>query len=116
MNQVEAQHVVIYATEQGTVPFEEWLGKLDPVARRRTLARIRRLESGNFGDCASVGKGVHELRLFFGPGYRVYFGKDEDGNIVILLCGGDKKSQKRDVQLAQVFWKEYLNDKALSDI
>lgn len=57
-------------------------------------------------NCEPVGEGVLELRIFFGPGYRVYFGEDE-GHIVVLLCGGDKSSQKRDIQTAKDYWKEY---------
>lgn len=69
-------------------------------------ARINRLELGNFGDCKSVGAGVLELRVSFGPGYRVYFGRD--GNtVVVLLYGGDKGSQTRDILKAKLFWKEY---------
>ena len=71
-----------------------------------------RLEQGNFGDCASVGDGVSELRMFFGPGYRVYFGEHGDV-VVILLCGGDKSSQNRDIEQAKTYWKEYLSHEEL---
>jgi putative addiction module killer protein/probable addiction module antidote protein len=70
------------------------VGLRDIIGRKRILARVARLEQGNYGDCAPVGEGVSELRLFFGPGYRVYFGEDA-GNIIILLCGGDKSTQAR---------------------
>jgi putative addiction module killer protein len=70
------------------------------------------LKHGNYGDFSSVGEGVRELRMFFGPGYRVYFGEKDD-NIVILLCGGDKESQPDDIQLAKAYWKEYLSEKSL---
>ncbi len=74
---------------------------------QRTLRlRIRRLETGLYGDCEPVGDGVSELRMFFGSGYRVYFGEDA-GNIVVLLCGGDKGSQDRDIKVAKEYWKEY---------
>ncbi len=69
---------------------------------------MRRLSEGLYGDSEPVGEGVSELRLFFGPGYHVYFG-EEANNIVILLCGGDKSSQKRDIQTARGYWKEYKN-------
>jgi putative addiction module killer protein len=72
------------------------------------LARGARLVHGNFGDRAPVGEGVHELWLFFGPGYRVYFGEHSD-SVVVLLCGGDKDSQPRDIHQAQAYWREYTH-------
>lgn len=81
----------------------------DVIGRKRILSRVARLEQGNFGDCRPVGDGVSELRMFFGPGYRVYFG--EYGNaIVVLLCGGDKDSQDRDIEEAKRYWQEYKDD------
>jgi putative addiction module killer protein len=69
------------------------------------MRRIDRVESGNFGDCRAVGQGVSELRVDEGPGYRVYFGLD--GNMVILLNGGTKKTQSSDIKTAQEYWKDY---------
>jgi hypothetical protein len=66
--------------------------------------------AGNFGDCQSVGGGVEELRVDFGPGYRIYFGRDGPP-IVILLCGRDKKTQARDIVTAKQYWKEYMDAK-----
>ena len=74
-------------------------------------ARLNRIRLGNFGDCKSVGGGVEELRIDFGPGYRVYYGR-EGSLVVVLLCGGSKKSQARDIVTAQRQWKEYLDAKA----
>jgi len=68
--------------------------------------RLDRVSLGNFGDCRSVGEGVQELRIDYGPGYRVYFGQ-HGSTIVLLLCGGDKDSQAKDIDLAKHYWKEY---------
>jgi putative addiction module killer protein len=82
------------------------------MGRKRILARVSRLQQGNYGDCESVGDGVSELRLFFGSGYRVYFG-EKDNQIVVLLCGGDKSTQSKDIEQAKAYWKEYLNHENL---
>jgi len=101
--------VIVYRDAVGVEPFTDWLNGLrDARTRRRILQRLFRLESGNYGDCKPVGGGVSELRFFFGPGYRVYFGEDGD-TIVVLLCAGDKSSQRADIRRAKAFWKEYLS-------
>ena len=74
-------------------------------------ARLNRIRLGNFGDCKSVGGGVEELLIDFGPGYRVYHGR-EGAWVVVLLCGGSKRSQVRDIVTAQRHWMEYLDAKA----
>lgn len=95
-----------YVTLSGEIPFLEWLNKLkDPTTRLRIRRRLDRVEQGNFGDCESVGDGVSELRLFFGSGYRIYFAEWDD-EIIILLCAGDKSSQKKDIKLAKSYWQE----------
>jgi putative addiction module killer protein len=105
--------VIVFAEKNGNEPFTQWLYDLkDSVGRKRILIRITRLEQGNYGDCEPVGEGVSELRMFFGPGYRVYFGEDEE-NIVVLLCGGDKGSQQQDIKKAQAYWQEYLTNEKL---
>lgn len=102
-----AKNVIVFRTATGKEPFTEWLNSLrDPTTRRRILKRLLRLEQGNYGDFKPVGEGVNELRFFFGAGYRVYFAEDGD-TIVVLLCGGDKGSQRRDIQQAQAYWQEY---------
>lgn len=96
-----------YVTEEGVNPFHTWLNSLkDRVARARIRVRLNRVRLGNFGDCKPVGKGVNELRVDYGPGYRVYYGKAET-SIVILLCGGSKKSQTKDIHLAQAYWADF---------
>lgn len=103
------KQIIIYETITGRQPFAEWLDALkDRRGRAVIRARLNRLLFGNFGDCKSVGNGIFELRIFFGPGYRVYFGYEAE-TVVILLCGGDKSSQKRDVLLARKYWREYQN-------
>lgn len=89
-----------------TDTFSNWLRKLrDIKARARILVRIRSAEHGNLGDCASVGEGISEMRLLFGPGYRLYFGR-EGRQIYWLLVGGDKGSQTRDIERAKALWRE----------
>lgn len=99
--------VLVYRTREGRLPFDEWLrGLRDQNAVARVLARIGRVRQGNLGDCKPVGEGVSELRVDYGPGYRVYFGQ-KGSTLVILLCGGDKRTQPRDIRLAQAYWSDY---------
>lgn len=107
--EAKPKSVIVYADETGKEPFTDWLYNLrDIMGRKRILARVARLAHGNYGDCEAVGEGVSELRLFFGPGYRVYFGEDEH-NVVVLLNGGDKGSQDQDIREAKAYWREYLS-------
>ena len=102
-------NVLVYANKLRYDPFTQWLNGLqDKQIRIRILARLSRLQQGNYGDFQSVGNGVFELRLFFGSGYRIYFGK-KDRQIVVLLCGGDKNSQHQDIDQAQTYWNDYLS-------
>lgn len=86
--------------------FDEWLRRLtDAKGKARILARINAAQHGNLGDCEPVGEGVSEMRVHFGPGYRVYFTRQ--GSVVyVLLCGGDKSSQKRDIEKAKTLAQE----------
>jgi len=94
-----------YITLSGKNPFSEWLSKLDPSTRVRVRRRLDRVELGNFGDHEPVGEGVYELRLFFGPGYRIYYAEYDD-TIVILFCAGHKGTQVKDIKLAKSYWRE----------
>ena len=95
-----------YRCQDGREPVTEWLAALRDIrARARVAARIDRLRVGNFGDCKGLGGGVLELRIDYGPGYRVYFGM-VGVQVVLLLCGGDKRSQNADIDRAV----EYLAD------
>jgi putative addiction module killer protein len=101
------QTVRVYETQEGTRPFDNWLRSLrDSRARQRVRTRINRLRLGNFGDYKAVGDGVCELRIDYGPGYRVYYGRDGE-SIVILLIGGDKRAQDRDIETAKEYWADY---------
>ena len=96
-----------YVKEDGRCPFRTWLDRLDIAVRARVQARVLRFEMGNLGDHKNVGGGVWEARLMFGPGYRIYFGKEGD-SIIVLLAGGEKSSQSQDISRAQDFWRDYL--------
>lgn len=99
--------IELYVTSEGESPFENWLTELKDVkARAKIRVRLDRLRLGNFGDCKSVGSGVFELRIDFGPGYRVYFGQ-VGKTLMVLLCGGDKSSQVKDIKNANKFWDDY---------
>jgi len=98
-----------YLDDIGRSPFRQWLVGLDQVARARIQARILRFELGNLGDHKQVGGGVWEARLDFGPDYRIYFGRS-GRDLVLLLVGGDKGSQRKDINLAKEFWATYLKE------
>jgi putative addiction module killer protein len=107
MNDIQTE-ILEYVDENGKNIFRAWLRSLkDKVARARIRVRLNRIRLGNFGDCKGVGRGVYELRIDYGPGYRVYFGRD-GSKVVILLCGGSKKSQPKDIVLAREYWADYL--------
>ncbi len=96
-----------YCTEDGRHPFNEWLNGLkDKPAQVRLRFRLRQLEMGNFGDCKAVGEGVLELRVHVGAGYRIYCGR-QISLIVVLLCGGDKRTQESDILQAKLIWREW---------
>ena len=97
--------MLICQTDEDREPFTEWLDGLDPKTRGVVRNRIDRIESGNLGDTRSVGEGVTELRIDFGPGYRVYFG--QAGNEVHLINGGSKQTQDQDIQAAKDFWRSH---------
>jgi len=112
MEQVEVR---IFVLEGGREPFTDWFKKLkDKRAQARIDVRIARVRTGNFGDSKSVGEDVYELRLDYGPGYRVYFGKIES-TIILLLCGGDKSSQADDIRKAKEYWQEFLSREGDND-
>lgn len=95
-----------YLTADGFSPFANWFRALDPVSRARVATTLQRLSAGNPGDHRRVGGGVTELRLHWGPGYRLYFGLDGPA-VVILLAGGSKRHQPADIRMAQERWQDY---------
>jgi putative addiction module killer protein len=99
-----------YVDAHGHTPYRDWIVQLDTTARVRIITAVLRMEQGNFSAAKGVGSGVSELRLDFGPGYRVYFGKDGE-RLVILLGGGSKRRQQADIQSAHALWAEYKKRK-----
>lgn len=96
-----------YQRDDGREPITEWLDALrDKVAQARIRIRLRQVQAGNLGDCEPVGDGVIELRVHVGAGYRVYCGR-HGKVVVVLLCGGDKRSQTADIKQAKVLWMEW---------
>jgi putative addiction module killer protein len=93
--------------QNGHVPFDEWFNSLrDRQMQAAVDARLARVRAGNFGDCKPVGDGVNELRITVGPGLRVYYGL-QGTKLVILLGGGDKRGQSRDIRRAKQLWQQY---------
>jgi putative addiction module killer protein len=109
---MEIVKIVFYRTESNKEPFKEWFGDLDKKTRWIVSERITRIESGNFGSCKPLKgyAGIYEIVIDYGPGYRIYYGK-EGSLIVILLLGGEKKSQTRDIEKACRYWTHYREEK-----
>lgn len=105
--EAQPRDVQRYITVDGRIPFAEWLDSLrDHNVRGKINQRIKRVSLGNLGNYRSVGEGVCELKIDYGPGYRVYFGQ-VGLTIILLLCGGDKSTQEQDIRKAQEYWKNY---------
>lgn len=99
-----------YVDEDGNSPFAKWFAELDATAAAKVTTALTRVEQGNFSNVRGVGAGVLEYRINFGPGYRVYFGRDGD-TLVILLGGGTKTRQHRDIEAARSLWERYRHRK-----
>jgi putative addiction module killer protein len=99
--------ILHYLTVKGVDVFEDWLDSLaDATAAARIIARLDRMQAGNFGDRKAVGGSIWELRIDHGQGYRVYYAQT-GRRIILLLCAGDKRKQAADIQRANAFWKDY---------
>ena len=105
-----AAYVVKEYLKDGLSPFGEWFKDLDYIAASKITTAVYRLQYGNFSNVESVGGGVFEYKIDFGPGYRVYFGQDKNV-LIILLTGGIKKTQSKDIEKAKMYWQEYKYSK-----
>jgi putative addiction module killer protein len=99
-----------YLDARGDSPFAHWFGGLDAMAAAKVATALYRLEQGNFSRVKGVGGGLYECKINFGPGYRIYFGKDGDA-LIILLGGGTKKRQQADITAALSCWEDYKRRK-----
>ena len=104
--------VAVYTDARGRMPFERWFNRLDPLAASKVTTAVTRMELGNLSNVKSVGRGVWERRIDFGPGYRIYFGRDGE-ELIVLLGGGTKRRQQNDIENAWELWEEYKQRKKL---
>jgi putative addiction module killer protein len=102
--------ILEYLDWKGRSPYGEWFDSLNAPAAAKVTVAITRLAQGNFSNAKGVGGGVYEHRVDFGPGYRIYFGRDGE-RLVILLAGGTKKRQQNDIEHAQARWQDYKKRK-----
>jgi len=107
MYSIKRRTIKIYQKANGDCPFAGWLEALDSTIRHRIQSRLARVAIGNLGEYKNLGDNVCELKFTFGSGYRLYF-SELDGVIVLLLCGGDKKTQTKDIKLAKMYLNDYL--------
>ena len=99
--------VLDYLSDDGKDPYMQWLAELtDRQARARILVRVQRMAAGNFGDCKPIQEGVWELRIDWGPGYRVYYAQ-AGKRLILLLVGGDKRKQQADITAALAYWNDW---------
>ena len=103
-----------YVDPRGNSPFARWFDRLDARAAARVTTALSRIEQGNLSSAMGVGAGVVEARIDFGPGYRIYFGRD-GATLIILLGGGTKARQQRDIEAAKRLWREYRRRRRQED-
>jgi len=99
-----------YITEAGKSSFAKWFSRLNSPAAVKVTTALERITQGNFSSAKAVGAGVSEYKIDFGPGYRIYFGRDGE-MLVILLAGGSKKDQSKDIETAKAYWADYKKRK-----
>lgn len=106
---IQPREIRRYITKDGKVPFAQWLESLkDRKTQLKVIERLRRVSLGNLGDYKFIDEGIFELRIDYGAGYRIYFGQ-EGNKIILLLSGGDKSTQKKDILQAKEYWYDYKN-------
>ena len=105
---MESYEIREYLTPEGDSPYRDWLSSLDVKVKARVQARVMRFEQGNLGDHKFVDDGVWEARLMFGAGYRIYYALDGQ-TVLLLLLGGDKRTQQKDIKRAQQYWQDYCS-------
>ena len=98
--------LIVYRAVDGREPFKDWFDSLDVHAAGKVTTALKRMTAGNLSDVKSLGAGVLERRINWGPGYRVYFARDRD-RVIVLLAGGTKNRQQQDITAAQSFWADY---------
>lgn len=98
--------ILEYTTDDGASPFGRWFGRLNAPAALKVRTAVAQFESGNLSNTKSVGRGVRERIIDFGPGYRIYFGRDGE-ELIVLLGGGSKKRQQKDIDAAKELWSHY---------
>ena len=105
MSVYEIEYLIL---QNGKAPIIEWLNSLDNIIRKRINQRILRIEDGNFGDCKKISDDISELRFAFGKGYRIYY-TEENNKIILLINGGDKSTQAKDIQKANKMLEQWRN-------
>ena len=99
--------IKIYKTATGKCPFQQWLHDLDDLRAKAAISlRLERIGLGNFGNCKALGDGINELKIDIGPGYRIYF-STIGRQVILLLCAGDKRSQKKDMATAKAYFQDF---------
>lgn len=112
---MKPKKIVHYIASDGKSVFQQWFRVLkDGMAKFIITQRLIRAKQGNFGDTKPIGDGAHEMRIKHGPGYRVYYANDGD-TIIVLLCGGDKSTQDKDIKQAKEYWSTYKKKKVVQN-
>lgn len=108
---IKERLVEYFITSNGKIPIKEWIYSIkDQLTQAILYKRIRQAADGNFGDYKSVGSGVFELRINYGPGYRIYYGIHND-EVILLLAGGSKRTQSTDIEKAKAYWTIFKENK-----